>query len=357
MRKIFSALLLTVVATNASALSTQTQELLSTIAMPLAVAAVSRVTGVPQTQLASLVSTLNQANVPPAQFVDVMRYTPVALLDNNGQPFVAYVQTQASQGVTGDALASAIVQQLRTQYNVTPQPATFVVEDNYIPQTIFTNLGSSSISSDSFAVIALPLAVAAVAEIAGVQQDQLASLVATLNNANVPPAQIIEVVRYVPVVLVDNGQPFVQYVQQQVSQGVRGPALVPVIERQLQPYYPSAPIRVTPPPQPVRQRTVVVDQNFFPPLVVNRVAEVRQHPHGGPPGQLKKQLGVQTGAEVVHGEAKGQGQGRPQLNVPPQAAPIVAVPGQGHGNGRGPGGEGPPGQNKAKEQKKGKGKD
>lgn len=381
MRKLFSALLLTLVATNATAFSTQTQELLSTIAMPLAVAAVSRVTGVPATQLSSLVSTLNQANVPPAQFVNVMRYTPVALVDNNGQPFVAYVETQVSQGVTGDALASAIVQQLQTQYNVTPQPATFIVADNYIPPTLLTNLGSTNVAGDAFSVIALPLAVAAVADITGMPQDQLANLVATLNNANVPPAQIIEVVRYVPVALIDNGQPFVQYVQQQVSQGITGPALVPVIERQLQPYYPSTRIRVTAPRLPIR--TVVVDQNFLPPFVVRRVAEVRQHPHGGPPGQIKKQLGLQTGAEVVHREARNPGPGRghekqrqvvvtrgaplpppmaqPRMIVPRQPAPVVA--GAGHGHGRGPDGNGPPGQNKGKGNGnghghgKGKGKD
>jgi len=407
MRKIFSALLLALVTTNASALSTQTKELLATIAMPLAVAAVANVTGVPQTQLTSLVSTLNQANVPPAQFVDVMRYTPVALTDNNGQPFVTYVQTQASQGVTGDALVSAILQQLQTHYNVTPQPATFVVDNTYIPQTYipqttFTpfDTSSSGFSSTSFDVIALPLAVAAVADIAGVPQDQLATLIATLNQANVPPAQMIEVVRYVPVVLIDNPQPFVQYVQQQTAQGVTGPALYPFIVRRLQPYYPSTQIALSaPPPQPavvtrtprepVRRRTVVVDQNFFPPVVVSRSAEVRQHPHGGPPGQLKKERGLQTGAEVVHaqqpvvvaprgenkqqghGNGRGQQRGRevvgrapavplmavPQVIATPRSGPAV-VP-QGRGNGRGPEGVGPPGHNKDKGngKDKGKGKD
>lgn len=64
MRKAFAAaLLLTLVAVNASTLNIK--ELLATIAMPLAVAAVSHVNGVPQTALANLVTTLNQANVPP----------------------------------------------------------------------------------------------------------------------------------------------------------------------------------------------------------------------------------------------------------------------------------------------------
>ncbi len=263
------------------------------------------------------------------------------------------------RGVTGDRSAAGAALEPRID------AATLFVQDNYIPQTVLTNYGGNGITGDSFSVIALPLAVAAVADIAGVSQYQLASLVTTRNNANVPPAQIIEVVRYVPVALVDNGQPFVAYVQQQVSQGVTGLALVPVIERQLQPYYPSTQIRVTAPPQPVRTRTVVVDQNFLPPMVVNRINEVRLHPrqpHGGPPGQLKKQLGVQTGAEVVHGKTKGQEHGRgqkppmasPRLVVPPPQPAVVAGPGK---NGRGPGVKGPPGQNKVKEHGKGHGHD
>src|SRR5213596_1241467 len=114
-------------------------DLLATIAMPLAVNAVANVNGVPQSRLADLVSALNQANVPPTQFVEVIRYTPPAL---NQPEFVQYVQTQASQGVTGDALVNAIVAELRTRYNVTPtlalngQPTTVVVDENYVPATI-----------------------------------------------------------------------------------------------------------------------------------------------------------------------------------------------------------------------------
>jgi hypothetical protein len=403
MRKLFSAFLLTLVTTNAFALSTQIKELLATVAMPLAVAAISNVNGVQPTQLSNLVSTLNQANVPPTQFVDVMRYTPVALTDSNGQPFVAYVQTQASQGLTGDALVTAMLQQLRTQYNVTPQPVTYFVEDNYIAPSYVTPFDTGQFDNntiyptDSLDVIALPLAVAQVADIGGVPLDQLATLITSLNQANMPPAQMIEVVRYVPVALIDNGQTFVQYVQQQTAQGITGPALYPVVVRQLQPYYPSTqisviPPAVAPPPQPVvvtrtavrqervRRRPVVVDQNFFPPVVVTRAAEVRQHPHGGPPGQLKKQLGVQTGAQVVHAqppvvvaprvEEKGHGKGRgpegkhqvvvaqpPPAAVPPVAVPQAVAAPQGHGNGKGPEGAGPPGQNKDKEHGKGKGKD
>lgn len=264
-----------------------TDQLLATIAMPLAVNAVSRVPGVSETQLADLVTTLNQANVQPAQFVEVIRYVPVAV---NQQELVQFVQRQSSQGVTGDALVKAIVGRLRTHYNVTPALAP-----------------SGDPTTDPLAVIALPLAVAAVSDLTGVSQDELASFVATLNTANVPPTQIVEVLRYVPVALTtDNGPQFVEFVQHQTTQGVTGPALVPVVVQQLQTFYPaqtrivvSEPARVTR-LRPVPQ-IVVVDQDFVPAIVV---ARMKEHPHGGPPGQIKKELGLQTGAEVVHGERR-----------------------------------------------------
>ena len=331
MRKIAICVFALALSTQAWALNTD--DLLATIAMPLAVNAVSKVTGVSETQLTNLVTTLNQANVPPTQFVEVIRYTPVAL----DQPeFVQYVQTQSSQGLTGDALINAIVDRLRTQYNVTPvmtlsgEPTTFVVSDNYIPETLVT-------SSDPFSVIALPLAVAAVSNVTGVSQDELANFVATLNNANVPPTQIVEVLRYVPVALTtDNAPQFVQYVQQQTTQGVTGPALVPVVVQQLQTFYPAQTQIVVTEPARVRrvrvvpQPVVVVDQNFVPPVVV---ARMKEHPHGGPPGQIKKQLGLQTGAEVVHGEKRANR----VVAVPQQNTPVVFVPRKEkeHGNGHG----------------------
>jgi hypothetical protein len=323
MRKLAICVFALALSTQAWALNTD--DLLATIAMPLAVNAETKVTGVNETQLADLVMALNQANVPPTQFVQVIRYTPVAL----DQPqFVQYVQTQSSQGVTGDALVKAIVDQLRTQYNVTPtlefngEPTTFVVSESYIPQTTL-------VSTDPFSVIALPLAVAAVSNVTGVSQDELANFVATLNNANVPPTQIVEVLRYVPVALTtENAPQFVQYVQQQTTQGVTGPALVPMVVQQLQTFYPaqtqivvSEPVkfkRLKPAPQ-----WIVVDQNFVPAVVV---ARMKEHPHGGPPGQIKKQLGLQTGAEVVHGEKRGRKVVVAQPQTQAQAPAVVFVP-------------------------------
>lgn len=401
MRKLICITLLTLVASSAAAFTND--ELLATVAMPLAVDAVSNVNGVPQTRLADLVAQLNQANVPPTQFVEVIRYVPVALVPQPNQTDLdQFVRDQIAQGVTGDALVNAIVQQLSSNYNVTPQltlaePATVVVErTDYIPQPVLASLGGTS---DPLALVALPLAVAAVADMTGVPTDQLASLVATLNNANMPVAQEIQIVRYVPVALVDNGPQFVQFVQQQTSQGITGPALVPVVTQQLQTYYPQpAQIQVAAPAP-----TIITPEP--PPVVVSRVEEMRRNPHGGPPGQLKKQLGLQTGAEVVHGykpgrqvtpsstpaytpqpavvqpqpriakehghgngEGNGRGHGkhaaemqpmtsaapvpvpvqRPVVVPQPQAqpAPVMVPGGPGRGHGKGPEGGGPPGQAK-----------
>ena len=323
-----------------SALALNTTDLLATIAMPLAVAAVSNVANVPQDQLANLVTTLNQANVPPVQFVRVIRYVPVALVDQNGQPFIAYVRQETDQGVTGDALASAIVDRLHTNYNVTPEltfdaTPTYVVSNAYIPTTVVTQLGTptTTLTSDPLAAIALPLAVAAVSNISGVPQDQLANLVATLNQANMPVVQEVQVIRYVPVALVDSNGNFVQFVQQQVSSGVTGTALMPVVTQQLQTYYPAQTITVSAPVQ----RPVVVERDFLPPpIAVTRVQEFRANPHGGPPGQIKKQLGLQTGAEVVHGVKPGH-----QFNPPPPVPVAVAPPPRvEHGHGHAEGGEG-----------------
>ena len=306
MRRLALLLLIAVIPTQAWAFSSD--DLLATIAMPLAVAAVSDVPGVPSDGLSDLVVELNQANVPPARFVEVIRYVPVAFVDQNGRPFIQYVQEQRVQGVTGDALVTVINNRLQTQYDVAPafafrEPATtFVVQDDYIPPVVVTRMSTVS-SNDPLAFIALPLAVAAVANIIGVPQDELASLVATLNGASVPPTQVIQVLRYAPVALVaDNGQPFLQFVRLQTTNGITGTALMPVIVDELRTYYPpQTQITVV-----ARQQPVFVERDFVPPVVTARVAEFREHPHGGPPGQLKKQLGLQTGAEVVHGSKPGR---------------------------------------------------
>jgi hypothetical protein len=361
-RKTLTALaLLLTLAVPARALNTQ--DILSLVEMPLAVAAVSQLAGVPQDQLANLLGTLNQANVPPTQFVQVVRYVPVALVEQP-QPFVNFVNTQASQGITGPALVTSIDQNLTTNYGLTPvvQPDRIVyVDDSYIPQTVVSRLSGS----DALAVTLMPLAVAAVSDLAGVPQDQLASLVSTLNQANVPPAQFVQVVEYAPVALTTTtSQPFVPFVQTQVAQGVTGPALVAVIDQRMpqygvtRQYVPPPQVTVVTRPMSLRARPqpapVYVPQYVPPPQHV--VVAEHHNPHGGPPGQLKKIEGLRTGAEVVHGEKPGHG--KRMVVVPPpmaSAAPPMPVPmpahvppgqakkeggeghGEGHGNGKGHG--------------------
>lgn len=240
-------------------------------------------------------------------------------------------------------------------------------------------------NEELLALVAMPLAVAAVAEVADVPVDELVDVVTLLNQADVPPPQFVEVVRYVPVALVvddDADDDFVRFVRLQFDEGVRGPALVTVIENRF-PEFGLRDIDLTPEPAHV----VIVDDDFVPAIVRTRVARVRSHPHGGPPGQLKKDLGLKTGAEVVHGTRKGRdrddddrvtvrrdddrgrGKKRERVDLPPPmtsgGSGRIDKPGKGDDRGRGkardgghPGkghGGGPPGH--AKGAGKGKGKD
>ena len=293
----FAVLLLLLGALPAQALTAK--DFLSLIAMPLAVAAVSDLNGVPQDQLSNVVYQLNQAEVPPTEFVQVVRYVPVALV---GQPVVPQEQTFTqwldSQTVTGPALVTRIDQQLSTAYGVTPvmQPTEVVyVDNNYIPDVVVTRLQPV----DPVALAAMPLAVAAVSELTGVPTNQLGDLAMMLNQAAVPPAQFVEVVSYAPQTLVVQqpvAQPaFVDFVRTQTQQGLRGPALVTAIDQELPRY--------------------------------------SGHPHGGPPGQLKKQLGLQTGAEVVHGFKPGHQFGTVTTQPAPQPV-VISRAEHGHGHGR-----------------------
>ncbi|HYH09903.1 MAG TPA: hypothetical protein VEK11_22840 [Thermoanaerobaculia bacterium] len=294
-----AALLLVLVPLQARALDTE--ELLGLVAMPLAVAAASEVTGVPASELSQFVATLNRAQMPPTQFVQVVRYAPAALVLEDQQPaFVEYVATQVDQGVTGPQLVTVIEDRYRA-YDLEPQfvafdgPATtYVVREDYIPEVVVTRVAEMQVQpNDLLALAAMPLAVAAVADITGVPLSDLSDFVATLNAARVPPMQMVEVLRYTPVVFVDQTERprFVQFVHTQVDDGVTGLRLVDVIDDRFQTYDLEPQFRTV---------NVIDDEDeFFPAVVTSRVATGRAHPHGGPPGQLKKQRGLQTGADVV----------------------------------------------------------
>lgn len=194
-------------------------------------------------------------------------------------------------------------------------------------------------------LIAMPLAVAAVAEMVEVPARDLADVVALLNRADVPPAQFVEVVRYVPVAFVAEQQSatFVHYVRTSVDSGIRGSALVNTIEQRIRTYgFPDLELDVVAP------RVVTFDR-MVPDVVITRVGELKRHPHGGPPGQLKKVAGVQTGAEIVHGEKPGKGKVRKQE--------VTGVEIDRGGSGRSPSRDAaPPGHAQGGDKGKGKGK-
>jgi hypothetical protein len=135
MKKIAVAvLLLATLPPSAKALNTYDQntygqsDVLSYVAMPLAVSSVCDVRGVQTDRVGQLVSYMDQANVDPNDFVDVFRYVPVALVmrTDNRPDFVQWVGGQVNQGVTGAALVTAMETQLRTYDQAVP--ASFVEE-------------------------------------------------------------------------------------------------------------------------------------------------------------------------------------------------------------------------------------
>lgn len=201
-------------------------------------------------------------------------------------------------------------------------------------------------NEDLLALVAMPLAVAAVSEVTDVPMNELMNVVTLLNDADVSPPQFIEVVRYVPVALVvqDDDPDFVTFVRTQQRQGLRGVALVNSIEDRLHFYgMPDVELDVVAP------RIVDIDDQFIPQVVRTRVAEVHAHPHGGPPGQLKKVIGVQTGAEIVHGTKPGRGpkhlaadrvvidKGDKHEKHEAKPPKVTKHEGKGHGKGKGKG--------------------
>jgi hypothetical protein len=146
-------------------------------------------------------------------------------------------------------------------------------------------------------LIEIPLAVALVSEMTDVPATELASLVALLNEADVPPRQFIEVVRYAPAALVvDLGDrpSLIDFVRTEQQRGLVGPTLATSIERELV-YYgfnESDDVVFVRPSEP----------NFIPAVVTTQVKTKKPHPHGGPPGQLKKMTGEQSAARIAHGD-------------------------------------------------------
>ncbi|MEO8382099.1 MAG: hypothetical protein ABI779_20730 [Acidobacteriota bacterium] len=298
------AVLALLLALAGGAQALETRDLVAMAAMPLAVAAVSQLTDVPTADLMSLVSTLNLAAVPAPQFVEVVRYAPIALVDTTQPPLIEYVNTEYRSGVVGEPLALAIADRYPT-YGVQEidfnHPSTFTVVDHQeqiLPPVVITRF--QTVEYDPVSLVAMPLAVAAVADLADVPRSDLISMIMALNQGRVAAPQFIEVVRYAPVVLIDrDASPrFLAYVNTQVDRGLVGRPLAFAIGDRLRQSGINE-INVVSPP-----RLYIVDRPDL--VILPRIVETRTHPHGGPPGQLKKELGLQTGAEVVHGTRPSQ---------------------------------------------------
>lgn len=163
-------------------------------------------------------------------------------------------------------------------------------------------------NEELLALVAMPLAVAAVSEMTDVPVNELIDVVTLLNKAAVPPQQFVEVVRYVPVALVSNEDDFVAFVRSREQEGVRGTALVTSIAEHMRVYgLPEADLAVT------RPRTIdVVEDEFIPKAVRVRLAEKKAHPHGGPPGQLKKAAGTRVVSQVVEEDGRRGHKVRPR---------------------------------------------
>src|SRR5688572_13714985 len=140
-------------------------------------------------------------------------------------------------------------------------------------------------NEELLALVAMPLAVAAVSEVTDVPMNDLIDVVTLMNDAAVPPAQFIEVVRYAPVALVADtqGVRFPDFIRVQFDNGLRGTGLVSSIEDRFHVYgVQGVDFDVVAP------RVIDVEDDFVPRIVHTRIAERRNHPHGGPPGQVKK---------------------------------------------------------------------
>lgn len=313
-----------------SARALETNELIALTAMPLVVAAAAELTDVPASELMNVVSTLNNAAVPPTQFVEIVRYAPVAIVAPAEPRFTTYVTTEYARGIVGEPLALSIADRYPT-YGVEeieildPPVYTYAERRTILPEVVVTRFAPTRF--DPLALVAMPLAVAAVAELTDVPAGDLVSFISSLNRARMPPTQFVEVVRYSPVLLVDSRERplLLSYVTTEIDRGVVGRPLAFVLANRIG----IDDVDILRPPP------ILVDRDeFLPPVVVTRVAQVRAHPHGGPPGQVKKELGLQTGAEVVHGTRRSRPDravartDRDRNDGPPARPGKVAKPGR-----------------------------
>jgi hypothetical protein len=350
-------------------------DVLASVAMPLAVSAVCDVRGVQTDRVAELVTYMDQADVPPADFVDVFRYVPVALVmrTDNRPDFVEWVHGEVDRGVNGEALVTAMETQLRTYDNYVPaahyrdrtrrrhvrDEYAYAYDPDYVPVTIRRHC--ERLVLDPLSLVEMPVAVADVVDL-GLPYNRVSSLVVELNLGGIPPLQFVELMRYAPAALVpaegyygggyDNGyygQPdFVQFVRTQRIGGITGYPLVTVVDRQLQAYNIAPQIDLSPPPvyasnvypasyysQPVVQNWVdPVNPAYVPPVVQTRIASTvaagrtafsQPAPAVAAAPQVQRLLQSPNGGAVVTNPAEARrelGRG----NRAQREAPIAAAP-------------------------------
>jgi hypothetical protein len=298
-------------------------DLLSYVAMPIAVSSVCDVRGVQTDRVGNLVTYMDQANVPPAAFVDVFRYVPVALVMRTDRrpDFVEWVHGEVTQGVTGPALVTAMEQQLGTygsgitvvstrtsrhrrhyrrgyardyayaDYPYDQYAYRDAFAEDYVPVVVRHYCEREF--AEPLALIDMPLAVSDVYGL-GLPVQRVSSLAIELNIGGVPPVQFVELMRYAPAALVVDtayAPDFVTYVHTQEVGGVYGLPLVQAIDQQFPAYGVNAQLDLTSPgyyyspdnyyvpnyaptaPQYMAQYYVPPgDPAFVPPVVQTRVA-------------------------------------------------------------------------------------
>jgi hypothetical protein len=348
---------------QATALNTSyDNDLLSTIAMPLAVSAVCDVRGVQTDRVGELVTYMDEANVAPADFVDVFRYVPVALvMRTDRQPdFVEWTHQQVINGVDGPELVTVMERKLRTYDSYVPVVSSYrtrrhidygyryAFNDEYVPVVIRHHC--DRLLLDPFALIEMPIAVANVYDIGGLPYDRVSDLVVELNLGDVPPVQFVEVMRYAPVAVVQAD--FVPWVRTERIGGLSGFALVGAIDQQLVTYNVAPQIDLVSPvyySQPNYYPQVVnyvapVDPAFVPQVVQTRIAAAptfATSPVATSP-QVQRLLAAQSEAVVANpGQARRElaRENRIARETPPMmsssqiaTAPTPMIE---HGHGRG----------------------
>jgi hypothetical protein len=323
-------------------------DVLSYVAMPLAVSAVCDVRGVQTDRVGQLVAYMDQANVAPADFIDVFRYVPVALVlrTDNRPDFVEWVHGQVDRGLVGGGLVTAMETQLRTYDTEVPQAGyrshrryarnddeyAYAYEPDYVPVVIRRHC--DRFFEDSLSLVVMPLAIDDVCDL-GVPYDRVSSLAVELNLGDVGPVQFVELMRYAPAALVVNGggyygQPdFIQFVRTSRIQGFTGYQLVQAAGQQLQAYNIAPQIDLAPPayvgqtyyvPQVAQNWVDPANQAFIPQAVSTRVA-----------------ASVTAGRTAFNQQAPGFNQNAPAIAATPQVqrllsspsgAAVVANPGQ-----------------------------